>query len=168
MRYAQDHRIDIGGGLLVAGAFTAAAVTGGTALAQEDTTAAEDARPRPPARAEVLAEVLGGLVSDGTITQAQADAVTEALEAKAAEIREEFPNRRHRDFRRGFRLGGLLADGEITADELAELPDDHPLKDPDGPAAEYLEDGRLTQDELRQLHEQRRAERRAAADGTDS
>jgi hypothetical protein len=57
-------------------------------------------------------------------------------------------------------MGGLLEDGVIDATELAELPDDHPLKDPDGPAADFLADGELTEDELKQLGEQRR-ERRA-------
>lgn len=49
----------------------------------------------------------------------------------------------------------FLADGVITADELAQLPEDHPLRDPEGPAAEYLADGQLTADELAQLRPHR-------------
>ncbi len=61
---------------------------------------------------------------------------------------------RPRGFRRGARIGALLDDGVIDADELAELPEGHPLTDPDGPAADYLDDGQLTVEELRELRSQ--------------
>lgn len=158
-------------GVLVAGAFAASTAVNGQALAQtiEDSTVeAPDAeRPAFPRHGEILAEVLDELVADGTIEQGDADAVEAAYEARREEVRaemeawrEENPGRFERGFKRGFAMGRLLEDGVIDATELAELPDDHPLKDPDGPAADFLADGQLTEDELRQLAEQRR-ERRA-------
>ncbi|MFB3099394.1 MAG: hypothetical protein ACE1ZX_05090, partial [Acidimicrobiia bacterium] len=50
-------------------------------------------------------------------------------------------------------------DGVIDAAEIAALPDDHPLKDPNGPAAEYLDDGQLTADEMSQLREELHAKK---------
>jgi len=166
----------IAAGVLVAGAFVATAITGNQVSAQEapsDDSAV--ARPDHPGRGEILDEVLSGLVADGVIDQGQADAVAAALQAKADELREqreqwreENPGRFERGFRRGFRLGGLLEDGVIDADEIAALPDGHPLKDPNGPAAEYLDDGQLTADELSQLREELHQQRQADKDETES
>ena len=158
-------------GVLVVGAFTAAAITdNGVALAQ-DTTAdsASMEAPARPERGAHMDEVLNGLVAEDVITQGQADQIKAAFEEKAAELREQFGDRERRGpgfrdgFRRGFGIGELLEDGVIDADELAELGPDHPLNDPDGPAADYL-DGGLTQEELREMHEQQR-ERRGAGFG---
>jgi hypothetical protein len=159
-------------GVLVAGAFTASTMAGGPALAQTAETPSTEApaeeRPGFSKPGEILDEVLGELVADGTLDQVDADAVKAAYEARHEEVRaeieawrEENPGRFERGFKRGFAMGGLLEDGVIDATELAELPDDHPLNDPDGPAAEFLSDGQLTEDELKQLGEQLR-ERRAA------
>lgn len=65
-------------------------------------------------------------------------------------------------------MAEMLEDGVIDAGELAELPDDHPLKDPNGPAAGFLEDGELSVDELRELGDHRRPPRDDdRADSTD-
>ena len=166
----------IAAGVLVAGAFVATAITGNQVSAQEapsDDSAVE--RADHPGRGEILDEVLSGLVADGVIDQGQADAVAAALQAKADELREqreqsreENPGRFERGFRRGFRLGGLLEDGVIDADEIAALPDDHPLKDPNGPAEKYLDDGQLTADELRELHQELREQRHAEKGQSES
>jgi polyhydroxyalkanoate synthesis regulator phasin len=149
--------------LLFAGALAATAVIGGQATAQEgdDAPTEELTRPHPGA---LLQETLDELVVAGTITQAQADAITDALAAKVEEHRGEIQAWRDqrrdqlRDARHeGFFLGRYLDDGVVDAAELDEimsrLPDDHWLKDPNGPAAPYLEDDQLTVDELRQLHD---------------
>lgn len=166
-------------GVLVAGAFIASSIVDGAALAQTTETPVAEApaadRPDFPRPGDILDEVLGDLVADGTLDQGDADAVRSALEARHEEVhaemeawREENPGRFERGFRRGFAIGGLLEDGVIDAAELAELPDDHPLKDPDGPAAEFLTDGQLTEDELSQLrerlHERRAGDRSASTD----
>ena len=157
-------------GVLVAAAFTASVVTdGGVASAQvpdEGTTTVER-----PERGEPFREVLDELVVAGTIQQDQADAIDEAMKAKFEELRESgegFRGPGRRGFGGGHELGGLLEDDIISADELAELPDDHPFNDPDGPAADYLDDGQLTREELREIHEQAREQHRAERQGTDA
>ncbi|MEA3501489.1 MAG: hypothetical protein U9R47_01835, partial [Actinomycetota bacterium] len=129
-------------GVLVAGAFAASTVIDGPALAQTtEVPAAEapgDERPDIPTPGDILDEVLGDLVADGTLDRGEADAVKSALESRHEEVRAQLdewradnPGRFKRGFHRGFAMGGILEDGVIDADELAELPDGHPLKDPD-------------------------------------
>jgi hypothetical protein len=72
----------------------------------------------------------------------------------AAEVKELIADgavpRRH-PLLRAFRLGALLDDGVITAEEIAELPSWHPLRNPEGKAVEYLSDGKIPVEELRSL-----------------
>lgn len=136
-----------------------------------DDAADDDATDRPQRlrRGEVMNEVLDGLVADGVITQEQADRIVADLSARLEELRAEFRAQREeladgtfshriRGFGR-FGFGDLLEDGVIDADELAELGEGHPLNDPDGPAAEYLDDGQLTEDELTEMMEELRSGR---------
>lgn len=156
-------------GVLVAGAFVATSVTSSSAEAQtaEENTTQEFQRPEP---GSALNEVLAELVEAGTINQSQADAVATALEAKREEMRENRPE--GRDGRRGKgrihrHVNALLEDGVISADEIAELPDGHPFKDTDGPFADELADGQITQEEWDAHIAEKKAEREAAnADGT--
>jgi hypothetical protein len=150
-------------GVLIAGGFVASAVSTPTSAAAQEApeTTSDVVRPEPGA---VLDDVLSQLVTDGVIDADQATKIKDALEAKREEMREQFGDRgpRHHGFRddNGFRddrrseMRGFLEDGVIDADELAQLPEGHPLTDPDGPAAEYLDDGQLTADELEELHAQ--------------
>jgi hypothetical protein len=146
--------------VLVAGAFVAATVVDAAAVAQESDTDT----PTVTRHGALLADALSELVDEEVISQDQADAVQERVEQKAEERRqeliEEFGERPFRG--RGgfghFHGGPGLApeafeDGVLDADELAALPEDHPLRDPEGPLAEYLDDGQLTLDELREAHE---------------
>lgn len=98
---------------------------------------------------ELLAEVLEDFVP-GTLTEEEADEILAAVEAKRDEFRAE--REAHRAEMERFRdqMRSFLEDGQLTEDELAQLPEDHPLLDPDGPAAEYLEDG-LSAEELAEL-----------------
>ena len=60
-------------------------------------------------------------------------------------------------------IRGFLEDDVISGDELAQLPEDHPMRDEDGPFADALADGQITKDELDAVHQERkdaRAERR--------
>lgn len=103
-------------------------------------------------RLATATEALQALVADGTLTADQLTAIVEALETAA----EERPPRVRRGMRAGWQIAEMLEDGVIDASELAELPADHPLADPDGPAAAYLDDGQLTEDELEELRSSHR------------
>jgi hypothetical protein len=66
---------------------------------------------------------------------------------------------------RGGALQGVLDElvaenGVIDADELASLPDGNPLANPDGPFAAAAADGEITQQEIQDVLEQLRGERR--------
>jgi len=89
---------------------------------------------------DLLSDVLDELVSAGTINQAQADAIEKAVDDRRAELRAEREKLREQ-------MQTFLEDGVLSADELAQLPEDHPLRNLD----QYLEDGQLTTDELREL-----------------
>ncbi len=106
-------------------------------------------------RLAAVAEALQALVADGTLTADQVDAVLEALESARADR----PHPVRRGMRAGWQIAEMLEDGVIDATELAELPDGHPLADPEGPAAEYLDDGQLTEEELAELRTQLRSQR---------
>lgn len=138
----------LAGGLLVGAGFVASIVSApGTAQAQEEGDLQELDGSLHRALG-FLAGVLDDLVDDDTITEDQADAISAAVKDELAELREEhFQQRRH--FRRGFRFGALLDDGGIDRDEYDSLGDSHPLKQVD--VDEYLDDGLITPDELRQI-----------------
>ena len=106
---------------------------------------------------DVLSEVLAGLVDDETISQEQADAIVAAVGTKAEELKAQ------REANREL-IEGFLEDDVITSNELAQLPDDHPFNDPDGPFADAVSDGELTRDEIREArpHPRRGAFRRGA------
>ena len=157
-------------GILVAGAFVASTATNSPAEAQtpEDTTTQE--RPERPEKGAILDEVLGELVSEGTISEAQATAVKEALEAKHEELKENRPDGERKGHRRGHlraQVENLLDDGVISAEEIAELPDGHPFNNDDGPFAELLEDGEITQAEWDAFVAERKAEREAQQSAED-
>lgn len=135
------------GGLLVGAAFVSSVIsTPGTALAQEDT---QDSSGPIPRIMGFLEEVLDDLVGEGTIDQSQADAIVDAAEAKAEEVREE-----RQAIRQILREG--FEDGVLTEEEAAELPDDHPLFGEQ--FDEAWEDGELSKEELHELgfHRHRR------------
>ena len=136
--------------VLIAGGFAVAMLNGNPAIAQESDTQ-DDAESTKPDRSEAFDEVFEQLVADGVITEDQADTVQAALQAKAEELKAEREARREERRAQREQIRSFLEDGVIDAGELAQLGSDHPLNDPDGPAAEYLDDGELTAEELREL-----------------
>lgn len=137
-------------GVLVAGAFVASTLTNGQATALTGDAQQTDFRFGDGAGA-VLEDVLGDLVEAGTLTSDQAVAVKEAMLAKREEIRAEREALReaHEAIREQIR--GFLEDDVIDADELSQLPEDHVLRDEDGPFADALEDGEITRAELQEV-----------------
>lgn len=150
-------------GVLVIGAFAASTITSSVASAQTDEDPVVTEEAQRPNRGAVLDQVLGDLVEDGTLDQDQADAVKDALEAKGEEMKEKYGDRKDRrahreEMREQVEL--WLEDGVISADELAELPFDLPRSE-DGPLADALSDGQITQAEWDDFVEQRKAGREA-------
>ena len=155
-------------GVLVAGAFVASTVTTGTASAQTlEVQTTSDEGSESPERGEHLEEVLGELVADGTLTQTQADAVQEALVEKHEELKAEREARKEERQAAREEVKAMLDDDVIDSSELAELGEDHPFNDPDGPFAEVAADGEITKDELQELRKEHRMDRRAKRTGSD-
>ncbi len=149
----------VAGGLLVGAGFVTSMVSAADpASAQEDSTAQDESRGFFARGMEFLGGVLDDLVGEGTITSDQATAVLEAVEEKAAELKEEREALREE-------IEGYLEDGVLTSDEAANLPDDHWLLS--DVFDEAWEDGELTTEEIREArpHPRRDAFRHGARFG---
>jgi hypothetical protein len=119
-------------------------------------------------------ELLREMLEDDVITEDEASALPddhwifggrfdeawEDAELSSEELGDRFRGRRD-VFRRGLRFGTFLDDGGIDHEEYDSLDDDHPLKQVD--VTEYLADGLITTDELREIHD----DLRSLKDGAD-
>ena len=147
------------GGLLVgAGLVTSIVSAPETAAAQEET--ADTDHPGLLARGmDFLGDVLDELVGEGTIDDTQAEAILDAVEEKALQIKEE------RDALRE-EIKEYLEDGVLTSDEAANIPDDHWLFS--DALDEAWADGELTLEEIREArpHPRRDAFERGARFGS--
>ena len=141
--------LPVAGFLLIAGAAAASAAPDVVRQAQSivDEVATDD--PGEPAtelglkfRDGLLEQVLDELVSAGTLTQEQADAIVGAIEDKIDARRAEAE--RLRELWQGF-----IEDGVISQDEIDQLPGDSPLREAWNSIAE---DGQVTLEQLRGLH----------------
>ena len=103
------------------------------------TTITPDQTPDKP-KDTVLTDVLDDLVANGTITESQKTAILDGLAAERTARREAAQAQRQQ-------LREFLADGQITQEELDQLPEDSPLRQLTG----VMDDGRITTDELRGL-----------------
>ena len=77
---------------------------------------------------DVLNEVLSDLVADGTITQKQADAITNGIKTEIADRHAELEKLRQQWQETRDQLKTFLEDGVITQDEIDTLPADNPLR----------------------------------------
>lgn len=147
----------VAGGLLVGAGFVTSIVSApDTAVAQE---AAEDEDRGFFARGMgFLGDVLDELVGEGTIDSDQADAILNAVEEKAADVKEEREALREE-------IKGYLEDGVLTSDEAANLPEDHWLLS--DALDDAWADGELTIGEIREArpHPRRDAFRHGARFG---
>lgn len=149
----------VAGGLLVGAGFVTSIVSApDTAAAQVDTAADDEDRGFFARGMGFLGDVLDELVGEGTIDTDQADAILEAVEEKAVELKEEREALREE-------IKGYLEDGVLTADEAANLPQDHWLLS--DALDDAWADGELTVQEIREArpHPRRDAFKRGARFG---
>jgi hypothetical protein len=95
---------------------------------------------------DILNEVLAKLVADGTITQAQADAINDGVKDELAERQATLQQLREQWRETATKLKTFLEDGVITQDEIDTLPADSPLRIAFDSIAE---DGQITLDQLK-------------------
>ena len=123
-----------------AGAVLAATAPASTSTPTSIVPAAASSSPAPAASSKPMAphltSVLDGLVAKGTITAPQEQAIVDAWVARRTELKAE----------RG-QLRTFLADGVLTADELAKLPADSPLQQ----LKPLMTNGQITVDQLRTI-----------------
>jgi hypothetical protein len=132
---------------------------GGTAIAgaQEQPTSASTATVGwGHHRGDAAEDVLAGLVADGIITQAQADAIVAAFEARRTDMEE---NRTL--------LEGFWEDGVLTSEEIAQLNEPNRFTETDSPFTEALADGELTRDEVEAIRDEQRAHHEEVRDLVD-
>jgi hypothetical protein len=94
-----------------------------------------------------LKTALDRLVAAGTITAAQEQAILDAVKAERQARADELQARRDALKAQRDQIRQFLADGQITQDELDQLPADSPLRQ----LTSLMADGKITVDELRQL-----------------
>ena len=140
--------LPIAGVLLIGAAGAVAAATTGAPGSDTSVVAAPSASPSAPPDMRplggredtLLGDVLDDLVTQGTITDAQKTAITDALTDARQARRDEL--RANADQLRTF-----LEDGVITQEEFDQLPADSRLRQ----IAGIMDDGQITSDELRGL-----------------
>lgn len=140
--------VPLAGLLLIGAAGAVAATSGDPAPATPLVVAAPSATPAPSAgttvkpepKDTVLTDVLGSLVTKGTITAAQKTAIETAVTAERTSRREARQAARQQ-------VKDFLADGVITKDEFDKLPADSPLRT----LANVMDDGQITTDELKSI-----------------
>jgi polyhydroxyalkanoate synthesis regulator phasin len=123
-------------------------LVGGATIVLAQTGAGESVARTVAGPGTLLGDVLADLVKDGTINQAQADAIIDKVEERRMERRAEWERaREERMMKVREQLRTFLEDGELSASELSHLPVDHPLRSLD----ELLADGKLDREELRSI-----------------
>lgn len=96
----------------------------------------------------LLSQVLADLVKSGTITQAQSDAITNALQKAVADQQTQAEQQRQQLQQEWTLIQGFLSDGVITQDEVNQLPADSPFRQAFNSIAQ---NGKVTTEQLQQL-----------------
>jgi hypothetical protein len=132
----------------VAALTAGALITGGAMVATAQTDDGETTDPKPPVvemeRGARISSFFGEMVTQGVISQDQADTMLAELESRH-EARVAEREERREAFESAFE------DDVLTVAELEELGADRIL-DEDGPFAEALDDGQITRDEFEAIH----------------
>ncbi len=155
MKLSKTLVLPIAGLLVTLGAGAVLATTGmpvpraGAAVVPAAATPTPTPSPatRPLAVGSVTAGVLDDLVAKGTITAAQKSAILDALQAKRDSIKADRQAARDAARQQLQQIRGFLSDGQITQEELDQLPADSPLRQ----MTSLLDDGKITIDELRSV-----------------
>jgi membrane-bound lytic murein transglycosylase B len=151
--------LPIAGFLLIAGAAVAAAAptllnpSQPAPAAAASPAASPDASTAPTTDQQqfkdpLLAKVLADLVAKGTITQAQADAITSGVQTEIDARKAEMEKLRQQWQQTREQLHTFLQDGVITQDEIDTLPADNPLRQAFDSIAQ---NGQVTLDQLQQF-----------------
>jgi hypothetical protein len=132
----------IGAGAVLAstGAGGGPSGTGSIVVPGDAPTAAPGTTAAPVLKSPYLTEVLDGLVTKGTITKAQEQAILDAWIAKRGTLMQERQANRQQ-------LRAFLSDGVLTKAELDQLPADSPLRQ----LEPLMKNGQLTIADLRAL-----------------
>ena len=143
----------VGAGAVLASNGAAPATTGTTVVpaAESPSSSASTGGPVTPPKVEqkdtVLTDVLDDLVSKGTITANQKQAILDGIAAERTARQEQRKALREQLKAQRQQLKDFLSDGQITQDELDKLPEDSPLRR----LTNLMDDGKITTDELRGL-----------------
>jgi hypothetical protein len=143
--------LPVAGFLLIAGAAVATAAQTALPRAQAvipaaDATASPDASAAPGPLGKPLFHDDADLVAKGTITQAQADAITNGITTEIEARRAEMEALRQQWQETRQQIQTFLEDGVITQAEIDTLPADNPLRTAFDSIAK---DGQITLDQLR-------------------
>ncbi len=141
--------------LVILGAGAALASTGNSpaaagaavAPAAESPSPAASGAPKRVFEDPALASVLDDLVTKGTISAAQKQAILDGLQAERAQRAADMKARMEALRAQAAKVKDFLADGQITQDELNQLPADSPLRQ----LTNLMDDGKITTDELQSI-----------------
>ena len=154
MKLSKTFVIPVAGLLVVLGAGAVLASTGtsspgGTAVvpAAESPSPGASAAPKREFKDEALTSVLDDLVAKGTIDASQKQAILDGLQAEREQRLADAKARMEALRAQAEKVKGFLADGEITQDELDQLPADSPLRE----LTNLMDDGKITTEELQTI-----------------
>jgi len=147
--------IPVAGLLVVLGAGAVLASTGSSPQTAGTAVVPAAASPSPGASGgpkrefqdPALTSVLDDLVAKGTINATQKQAILDGLQAERAQRLADAKARADALRAQAEKIKGFLSDGQITQDELNQLPADSPLRQ----LTNLMDDGKITTDELQSI-----------------